>query len=70
MAKYDDRDNAIMANHVFHESCELDKEDRKLGRDPQWQDIVALADKVGAIDDRIDVSYIAEEKRRERRTVE
>jgi hypothetical protein len=50
-----------MANHVFYALCKLDKEDRRLGRDPQWQDIVAPADEVRAIDDRIDVSYIAEE---------
>jgi hypothetical protein len=61
LAEYDDRDNAIMADHVFHALCKLDEEDRSLGRDPQWHDIVGLAEKVKAIDNRIDVSYISEE---------
>ena len=57
---YDDRDNATMANHVFHQLCELDEEDRRANREPQWQDIVRLADKVRAFDNRIDVAYLAE----------
>ncbi|MFZ0513304.1 MAG: hypothetical protein WAM14_16975 [Candidatus Nitrosopolaris sp.] len=61
MVVYDDRENAIMANHVFLELCKLDEEDRRSNRDPQWRDIVSLADLVKAFDERIDVSYIAEE---------
>jgi hypothetical protein len=57
LVKYDDRDNAIMANHVFHQLCELDERDRKLGRDPQWRDIVALADEVKANEDNPRFSY-------------
>jgi hypothetical protein len=60
VAKYEERDNAIMANHVFRELCLLDEEDRRTGNDPQWQNIVTLANQVKAIDDSIDVAYITE----------
>lgn len=60
LAKYDDRDDTIMSNNVFRQLCLLDEEDRRSNRDPRWQNIVSLADQVRAIDNRIDVAYIAE----------
>lgn len=57
---YDEHDNMIMANNVFMQLCLLDREDRENNREPQWQDIVAFADRVRAYDNRVDVAYIAE----------
>jgi len=57
---YDERDNAIMANNIFHQLCEMDEEDRRNGKDPQWIALTPLAERLLAIDDRIDVAYIAE----------
>jgi len=60
MTTYDDRDVAIMANVIFHGLCELDEEGRGNNEEPGWQNIGPLADKVGAIANKVHVAYIAE----------
>ncbi|MGB6594674.1 MAG: hypothetical protein WA323_03600 [Candidatus Nitrosopolaris sp.] len=60
-SKYNDRDQAIIANNVFLQLCQLDELDRMSNRDPQWHDIGPLADQVGAVDNKKDVAYIAEQ---------
>jgi hypothetical protein len=57
---YDSRDYEIMANNIFHELCELDRDDRGHERPPAWHDITVLADRLRAYDDRVDVTYIIE----------
>jgi len=49
-----------VANKVFTEMCLLDEEDRENNREPHWQDMVELANRVKAYDNSIDVSYLAE----------
>ena len=58
MTTYDDRDVAIMANVVFHGLCELDEESRRNNEEPAWQNIGSLADKVGAVANRIHVGVL------------
>ena len=60
MPTYDERDNAIMASNVFHQLCDKDREDSRIGKEPKWLDIVKLANEVRAFDNRIDVAYLAE----------
>ena len=60
MTTYDERDVAIMANVVFHGMCELDEESRRNNEEPAWQNIGPLADKVGAVANKVHVAYIAE----------
>jgi hypothetical protein len=57
---YDSRDYEIMANNIFHELCELDRDDRGHERPPAWHDIAVLADRLRACDNRVDVAYITE----------
>jgi hypothetical protein len=57
---YEERDDAIMAGHIFNELCILDREDRNVGIPPAWHDITQLAEKVRAFDKSVDVAYIAE----------
>jgi hypothetical protein len=57
---YNSRDYEIMANNIFHELCELDRDDRGHERPPAWHDITVLADRLRAFDNRVDVAYITE----------
>ena len=57
---YDERDFGIMANNIFHELCELDRNDRENGRPPAWHDIGKFAEKLKAYDNDVDVAYITE----------
>jgi hypothetical protein len=57
---YDERDVAIMANVVFHGLCELDGEGRRNNEEHGWQNLGPLADKVGAVPNKVHVAYIAE----------
>jgi hypothetical protein len=57
---YDSRDYEIMANNIFHELCELDRDDRGHERPPAWHDITVLADRLRAYDNRVDVAYLTE----------
>ena len=59
---YDEHDNAVIANNVYHQLCEMDQEDRANNREPRWQDINTLAETLRAYDNRIDVAYLAEER--------
>ena len=52
LPKYEHRDYAAIAEHVFHELC---------NRDPQWQDINTHANKVNAYNNKTDVANIAEQ---------
>lgn len=56
---YEERDYAIMANNVYLQLCQMDREDRNV-RESQWHEITTLAERVGAFDNRIDVAYLAE----------
>jgi hypothetical protein len=59
--RYNERDYAIMANNVFHQLC---------GMGGEWHDIAALADKVGAFNNNIDVAYLVEDILVERQFIE
>jgi hypothetical protein len=52
LPKYEDRDYAAIAEHVFHELC---------NRDPQSQDINTLANEVNGYNNKTDVANIAEQ---------
>jgi hypothetical protein len=60
MATYNEREVRIMANDVFHGLCELDEENRRNNEEPRWQNIGPLADKVGAVTNKVHVAYLAE----------
>lgn len=58
---YDAHDFEVMANNIFHELCELDREDRENNNPPTPHDITVLADRLRAYISLVDVAYIAEE---------
>ena len=50
----------IIMNHVLHNLCTVDKEDRAVGAPAQWQDLEKLSGGLGAYSDKKDVWYLAE----------
>ena len=57
---YDAHDFEVMANNIFHELCELDRDDRGHERPPAWHDITVLVGRLMAYDNRVNVAYITE----------
>jgi hypothetical protein len=57
---YDAHDFEVMTNNIFHELCELDRDDRGHERPPAWHDITVLVDRLIAYDKRVNVAYITE----------
>jgi hypothetical protein len=53
LAKYDVRDYEKIVNNVFHELCLFDEEGRN-----RWCYMASLADKVGGVDNKNDISNI------------
>ena len=50
----------IIMNHVLHNLCTLDKEDRAVGTPAQWQDLEQLSNKLKAYSDKRNVLYLAD----------
>jgi hypothetical protein len=57
---YDPYDYEKMANNIFDELCELDRDDREHERPAVPHDITVLADRLRAFVNLEDVAYIAE----------
>ncbi|HEY7080730.1 MAG TPA: hypothetical protein VH500_13580 [Nitrososphaeraceae archaeon] len=57
---YDERDYAIMANNVYNQLCRMDREVGIKNGEPQWHDIITLAEMVGEFDNRVHVAHLAE----------
>jgi hypothetical protein len=58
---YDKQDEVIMANNIFVRLCELDKQDREMGRDASWSDLKDIAQKLKGFHVHEDVRQLAQD---------